>query len=334
MSKRLLIVTPKFHDYWRSIERAFAELGWDVSSFCYDARQSRREKLFVKLRYELPRKLGAAGDARLAELETRRVIEAVRDRRPDRVLVIKGDRLGEPLFAELDAARLPRTLWLYDELRRTQHTASSLARFDAIATYSHQDAAELASHGRRVAHVPLAFDPAMPYAPQLTREVTLVGARYPKRESILRRLHDAGVPVRAYGREWSAHGFDRLRTWRCCAPPFPTGRDVSLAQSYAIMAGSAATLNVHGDQDGFTMRTFEASGVGGVQLIDRADVVEFYEPGAEVAVFTSDDELVDLARRALTDEAWGRRLRDAARRRTLAEHTFAHRARALEAQWL
>ena len=29
------------------------------------------------------------------------------------------------------------------------------------------------------------------------------------------------------------------------------------------MAASAATLNLHGDQDGFTMRTFEAAASGG-----------------------------------------------------------------------
>ena len=50
-------------------------------------------------------------------------------------------------------------------------------------------------------------------------------------------------------------------------------------------------------------------------------------------MFGSADELVELARRAVADDRWGDRLRDAARRRTLAEHTFAHRARALEATW-
>ncbi len=99
------------------------------------------------------------------------------------------------------------------------------------------------------------------------------------------------------------------------------------------MAGARATLNVHGDQDGFTMRTFEACGVGAVQLVDRADVSRHYEPGVELAVFGSPEEAAELAHRAATDRPWADRLRAAGRARTIAEHTFVHRARALEALW-
>ena len=58
-----------------------------------------------------------------------------------------------------------------------------------------------------------------------------------------------------------------------------------------------------GDQDGFTMRTFEACGVGAVQLVDRADVAQHYEPGTEVAVFDGVDEAAELARRAAADRS-------------------------------
>jgi spore maturation protein CgeB len=99
------------------------------------------------------------------------------------------------------------------------------------------------------------------------------------------------------------------------------------------MAGAAATLNIHGDQDGFTMRTFEASGVGALQLIDRSDVARHYEPGVEILPFSSVAEIVDLVGRAHRDPYWAARVRAAARDRTLAEHTFAHRARDLEEMW-
>lgn len=330
---KLLIIGPKFHGYWRSIERAFRELGWDATSHLYDQRSSVSEKALVKLAYELPRRLGGHGFVQVDEIETRRALAVVEAVRPARVLVIKGDRLGAALFDELDARRIPRTLWLYDELRRTRHTDESLGRFDAVATYSRHDAAELGAGGREVAFVPLAFDPGLAFSAEGSSEVTFVGARYPKREAALVGLHEAGVPVRAYGRDWSDHGFDRLRTWRLARIKVPSGRDLSLSDSYGIMAGSSATLNIHGDQDGFTMRTFEASGVGGVQLIDRDDVAEFYDPGTEVVTWASEDELVEHARRAVADRVWGDRIRAAARSRTLADHTFVQRARALSSQW-
>jgi spore maturation protein CgeB len=138
------------------------------------------------------------------------------------------------------------------------------------------------------------------------------------------------VPVRAFGRQWSRHPWDRVRTWDLRRPDLPAGRDLDRASAYAVMADAVATLNIHGDQDGFTMRTFEACGVGGVQLIDRADVTHLYEPGVELATYGCDDELLDLCRRAQRDRAWTESLRVAGRRRTLADHTFATRVAVLE----
>ena len=113
----------------------------------------------------------------------------------------------------------------------------------------------------------------------------------------------------------------------------PAGRDLARADAYRRMDEATATLNLHGDQDGFTMRTFEACGVGAVQLIDRTDVVDLYAPGAELATFASAAELLDLCRRALREPQWAGGLRVAGRRRTLAEHTFDHRVRILESLW-
>lgn len=99
------------------------------------------------------------------------------------------------------------------------------------------------------------------------------------------------------------------------------------------MAGSPATLNIHGDQDGFTMRTFEAAGVGGVQLIDRSDVGSLYEPGSEVLTFDTVDEAAQAIERVRGDEQYARSIRRAGHRRTASEHTFDHRVVALERRW-
>ena len=74
-------------------------------------------------------------------------------------------------------------------------------------------------------------------------------------------------------------------------------------------------------------------GMGGLQLVDRDDVAEFYEPGTEVLVFHDADELVELGRRIVADPAWGTSIREAGRRRSHAEHTFAHRARMAQEWW-
>ncbi|QEH93802.1 glycosyltransferase family 1 protein [Dermacoccus abyssi] len=76
-----------------------------------------------------------------------------------------------------------------------------------------------------------------------------------------------------------------------------------------------------------------AAGSGGVQLVDRADVSEVYVTGEEVLVFENAEELVEIARRVEARPEGFVALREAARRRTLAEHTLTHRAKQLKSLW-
>ena len=183
--------------------------------------------------------------------------------------------------------------------------------------------------------MPLGFDDTIPASAASDGDglVSFVGAPLPGRLRALTALADAGVPVRAWGRGWSDHPVDRARTWRLRSTGIPSARDVPAPKAHAIMRDSLATLNVHGDQDGFTMRTFEACGVGAVQLIDRKDVTEFYEPGRELLTFETPHELAEIAQRVRQHPDDFRAMRAAAQRRTLAEHTLTHRARRLEALW-
>jgi spore maturation protein CgeB len=328
---RVLVISPAFHGYWRSVERALSERGHDVRTVTYDDHHGAA-RVAAKLGRELPERLGAS-DARRRSAASRRAREAVLGNDPDVVLLVKADIFDDGFWELLQGRRQRRVLWVYDELRRTAHTERTLDAAGVVASYSPLDVARLEERGLRAVHLPLAHDPGIPFVPCRSDEVTFVGARYPTREALLRGVHAAGVPVRAFGRDWSRHPVDRARTWRLRHPGLPAGRDLTRSVAYGVMAGARATLNLHGDQDGFTMRTFEACGVGAVQLVDRADVSLHYEPGVELAVFGSVEEAVDLARRAGRDHRWARGLRDAGRARTLAEHTFAHRVAVLEALW-
>ncbi|MDO4784608.1 MAG: glycosyltransferase [Propionibacteriaceae bacterium] len=327
---RVLLVSPQFHGYWHSIAGAIARRGHDVSAFCYDSF-TPVGKVARKAALELPRRLGVPTEGLEVHQLTRRAVRAVREVSPDVVVVVKGDLFG-PDFLEAIGPRRS-VLWLYDELRRTRHTPESLRAYDAIASYSPLDVAQLSAAGHLTAFLPNAFDPSLTPAPRPGGELVFIGARYPKRVELLTALAAAGVPVRAYGRDWSTHPVDRLRSLQWARPGLPAGRDVALRDGYALMAGAPATLNSHSDQDGFTMRTFEACGVGAVQLIDRRDLQDLYEDGREVLCFDDADELIDLAMRCFRDPGWAETIRVRARERTLAEHTFDHRMRVLERLW-
>lgn len=331
---RVLLISPVFHGYWRSYSNALEQLGHTVETCIYQAFESLGAKLRNKLVYELPERFGSSrGEAAFSRHVTEAALAKLDATKPEALLVIKGDVLEERFWDEVNRRRIPSVLYLYDDLTNMRHTRATLAAAGHVATFSPRDCEKLATEGYSVSYVPLFFDSELRFSPVVQDAVVFVGARYPDRERALAGLNEAGVPVIAYGREWSRHPFDRLRSWRLRRPAVEGRRDVDLARSFGIAAGAAAAFNMNGSQDGFNKRTFEIAGAGGLQLIDRADVDQFYEPDREVLVFQSQEHLLELAQRALRDREWGRKIRAAARARTLSEHTCLHRCRALTAPW-
>lgn len=327
---RVLLVSPDFHGYWRAFATALKRLGHEVHTFRYDAGSP-----FVRAGNALAHRFtGSSVAGSVRARATHSAIQTLSSVRPDATLTIKGDALGSDWWEALSRSNSRNVVWLYDELERMQYNIATLKSAGNVATYSPRDAAVLSRQGVSAWHLPLGFDSLTPYSPVTVPAVSFVGARYPGREATLRALYAAGEPVRAYGREWSRNPWDILRTRRWQSAGVPGARDLERSACYGVMAGSLATLNIHGHaQDGFTMRTFEAPGVGALQLVDRPDVANYYEVGSEVLVYTSDEELRDHVRRARQDSLWAQRVREAGQRRTLAEHTLVHRMKAVEKHW-
>lgn len=327
---RILLVSPTFHGYWRAVAASFEERGHVVTTCRYDEVSGAAAKARHKIRHELPEKLGHRSRGAGSAHATRIAMSAFRDTRPDVVVIIKGDVLNDDFWTEL--GNTPRVLWLYDELRRTEWARRSLDGIGPICSYSRLDTQSLTDHGLEAHHLPLAYDHRLQPRPRAERsaEIVFIGARYPNREQTLTTLRAHGIRTTAYGRDWSHHWWDRLRTLDPRRPDVNAGRELDRRAAYDVMSSASAALNIHGDQDGFTMRTFEACGVGGVQLIDRNDLQGLYDDGVELASYSSSEELVEHCRRAKRDTAWAQSLRSAGRVRTLATHTFDHRAVILE----
>jgi spore maturation protein CgeB len=76
-------------------------------------------------------------------------------------------------------------------------------------------------------------------------------------------------------------------------------------------------------------RVFEAAGAAGCLITDAWEGIElFLEPGQEVLVASNAEEVAAHVERL--DQPTARRIGAAARRRVLAEHTYAHRATQFE----
>lgn len=335
MSEKLLIISPAFHGYCHSIADGFRGLGYEVTVHRYDAFDTVKDKVRNKALYELPSKLGFDGQKAAEKAATSKALEVIERVKPDKLIVIKADTLGDNFWQAVADRKVPYLLWLYDDLKRHRYTTEFLRGLPAVVSYARSEAESFAAEGINAHFVANGYDPKLAAFPK-TRvpEIVFVGSRYENRETILLALKDAGLSVRAYGRGWSHHPFDRLRTWELKRPNLPAERDIPLHEAYRVQAAAAASLNVHGLQAGLAMRTFEVPGMNGLQLIDRPDVAEFYEIGKEVLLYQSTEELIELCQHIIADPRWSDSIRAAGLKRSQAEHTFFHRAQSMDALWV
>ncbi|MGO4340879.1 CgeB family protein [Pedococcus sp. 2YAF34] len=152
--------------------------------------------------------------------------------------------------------------------------------------------------------------------------LSVVGNIHPTRAVLLQRLIDAGVPVRIFGPPIPAWlGHPELAKHHA-------GESVYRQDKARVFRESTAVLNnLHPAEFGGTnCRLFEATAAGALVLTEARDGLDrLFEVGTEVEVFNSFDDLMVLYRRADADVAWAREIADAAAKRSLSAHTYAHR---------
>jgi spore maturation protein CgeB len=102
------------------------------------------------------------------------------------------------------------------------------------------------------------------------------------------------------------------------------------ADMYQVLRRSRITLNSHIDlagREAGNMRLFEATGAGAFLLTDFKDNLDtLFAPEREVAAWRSIDECLAAIDRYLTDDKDRAEMARAGQARTMAQHTYRHRA--------
>ncbi|MFZ5658463.1 MAG: CgeB family protein [Pseudomonadota bacterium] len=267
-------------------------------------------------------------------------------------LVVKASGVGV-FDALLEAAVLdmqgPATLvafWDVDApatLDRVQHDPADpfralIPRYDLILTYGGGDPvvnAYTALDARQCVPVYNALDPAthhpVPPDPRFDGDLAFLGNRLPDREARVEEFFlkaAAALPDKRFllgGNGWG----DK--------PLPPNVRylgHVYTADHNALNCTPRAVLNISREsmaRYGFSpaTRVFEAAGAGACLITDHWEGIEcFLEPDREILVARDGDAVAEHLR-ALTPER-AHAIGQAALRRVLAEHTYAHRAAQVE----
>jgi spore maturation protein CgeB len=211
-------------------------------------------------------------------------------------------------------------------------------QYDLVLTYGGGEPV-VRRYGALGAHacVPIynALDPEthhpVPPDPRFAADLGFLGNRLPDREARVEEffLHAAErVPERSFllgGAGWDD---------RELSPNVRLLGHVSTNEHNAFNCTPRAVLNVLRESmavNGWSpaTRVFEAAGAAACLISDAwQGIDEFLEPGDEVLVATSGDDVAAMLE-ALSAEA-AQRIGEAARQRVLAEHTYAHRAAQVE----
>lgn len=213
-----------------------------------------------------------------------------------------------------------------------------IPRYDLVLTYGGGDPvinAYRALGARRCVPIYNALDPTthFPAPPdaRFTADLGFLGNRMPDREARVEEFFlnaAARLPGRTFllgGSGWGDKGLP------------PNVRDVGHVYTHdhnAFHRTPLAALNISREsmaRYGFSpaTRVFEAAGAGACLITDSWEGIEqFFAPGTEILVAHDGSEVAEIVRTLTPERA--RAVGDAALRRALAQHTYAHRAADLE----
>lgn len=260
----------------------------------------------------------------------RRIVEAqISHYRPDVVYVFEWCPLGDAFLADIRT----KVRLLVGQVSSTLPDNRTFAAYDLMFSSWPPIVDHFRSEGRSAEFVRLGFDHRiLDHLGDLPEniDVSFVGGFAPAHgdrvkwlEHILTRFD---VAIYGYGLENVPDGSPIHRAH--CGPIW--GLDM-----YRVLKQSKVTINLHARIDvrgiassGYAanMRLFESTGVGTCLITERrANLLDVFEPEREVLTYASYDESIERIRHALDDEASRRTVAEAGQRRTLSEHTHAHR---------
>ena len=327
--------------YYRGIIRALYDHGYRVTFYEPDAyeRQAHRD---------MPDPTWAAVHVYSA---TQAGVESALEAAQDADILIKASGVGVfDEFLEAEIARCTgrkRTVfWDVDApatLERMQQDASDpfrelVPRYDLVLTYGGGEPvlSEYQRYGaRECAAIYNALDPRehFPVAPQarFAGDLGFLGNRLPDREARVdefflkpaRTLRQRGFVLGGSG--WQEH--------IVLPTNVHTVGHVYTRDHNAFNCSPTAVININRDSmarfgHSPPTRIFEAAGAGACLLCDDWEGIDrFLEPGSEVLPVTSAEDVIAVVSDLTPQRA--KEIGQAARRRILAQHTYAHRAEKL-----
>jgi hypothetical protein len=223
---------------------------------------------------------------------------------PDLLLVVHGRRFVQRWGTAFETRR--SAVWLLDEPYEVDDTATFSSRFTHVFV---NDAATIGRHTNAI-YLPVCHDPSTHYPGTDTPryDVGFVGGANPTRERLLGALARQGLLSYVVGGPWHDPNVNRLSLSRN-VPPEETAE---LYRSTRIVVNVFRDLH-HFNRDrlagrSLNPRIYEALACGALVVSEARPELEELVP--ELPVFRTEQELVAVVERLLSDEALRQQTRD------------------------
>ncbi len=316
------------------LSAGFRDLGWAVQEIDqrdFGVRPSG--DLLFRVAARLSR-------GRAAESYRRKLLDECRALKPDVFLTVKGQDISTDLLCRIRETGV-RTVMYYPDVHFDHPGVSveSFKEYDLFITTKSFQVSHLESllGGGRIAHVPHGYCPSVHRPvfqtmaePSFRTDVQHAGNHSPYKQQWLEGAASA-IPEAAFrlvGNGWREHAEHRPLA-RCDMP----GAQMGIAYALAIQT-ARVNIAVHmgangpGWQDLVSTRTFEIPACRGFMLhIENDEVREYFEPGVEIDVFASPEELADKIRFYLSRPELRARMIDRAYSRCVPAYSYNQRAR-------
>ncbi len=316
---RILVLGPRYEDtFVDNVCSTLVDMGHETLS---------AEEVRVSTHWSFPNQVIRVLKSRLVgdkpSREDRKILELVREKRPDVLLALTWDVHPEILDQMGTYLRGRRVLWWGDCPGNSQRWGLVNPHWDSVYVKDPDAVRKLRLVRDNVYLLHEAMNPKWhkPVATRKNDSIIIAGNYYGFRQAILLRLAHHGVNVALYG--------PKPPTW--AAPEVVSrysGKYIVRTEKSRIFGEGLACLNSFALAEGNSIncRAFEIAGAGGLQLIEyRPTVAECFEPGKEVLDFSTFDELLGHIDRAKRFPAEVDAVRLAGAKRALAEHTYRHR---------
>lgn len=257
------------------------------------------------------------------EPDGRRLIRIVKQFRPEMVLALTREFSHETLDQLNQISRPVKILWWGDAPANARRHAFVEPLWDLIFIKDENAVRKTRLVRADVYLLHEAMNPRWhrPISSQKHDRIVVAGNWYGFRQALVSRLLSDGVGVDCYG--------SRPPLWVLpVIAQHHTGRYIVREEKSRIFGEGLACLNSfqYAEGNSLNCRAFEIAGAGGLELIEYRSAIEScFEIGKEVLAFRSYEELLDLIRQIKKDQTGMRKIREAASRRALADHTYRHR---------